>query len=304
VAKNIQKMDMEDYLKMYFKPKRIQASLPAELFLSLIVFAALLSGCSGINSMNTKISSIKLIIPLSEKFSLDASAFNKSFYSRWGEKISIKKDNAEQSFKISCKGQTFSVKINNQPLQSSMVDIITLPAYGLTEAEITQTKNNQASINIDPSSTKDAKRMVLCAGELLLLFLDDTRTLGFTDYAAQSYIPRGRLVNSYLSKKTLDLNDLYLLFVSVQEVYDANGVWMHSHGLEQFGYPNLEISFSKMDELSYYKMVIDSTAIYMLENGNILKPGDSMDLGDGNVFKISFREDQDSPNGIITLQRK
>jgi hypothetical protein len=289
---------------MSFKQKLIKTSLRTVTFLSLIVFAVLFSGCIGLNSMNTKSSSINLIIPLSGTFSLDAPAFSKSFYSRWGDTISIKKANGDQSYTISCKGQTFSVKINNQPLQSSMVDIITLPVYGLTEAEITQTKNNKASINIDSSSTKDAKRMVSCAGELLLLFLDDTRTLGFTDYAAQYYIPRGRLVNSYMSKNTLDLNDLYLLFVSVQEVYDTNGVWMHTHGLEQFGLPNLEISFGKMDELSYYKMVIDSTAIYMLENGNILKPGESMDLGDGNVYRISFREDQDSPNGIITLQRK
>ena len=189
-------------------------------------------------------------------------------------------------------------------MESGMVNIITLPIYGLSENEIMQVKNNQAYINIDSSSKKNANNMVLCAGELLLSLLENDRAFGFVDYASQYYIPKTRLVDSYLVKSSLDLNDLYRLFVSVQEVYDTNGVWMHTHGLEQFGLPNLEISFSNKDELSYFKMVIDSTAIYMLENGNILKPGDSMDLGDGNVYKISFRKDQDFPTGIITLQKK
>jgi hypothetical protein len=254
--------------------------------------------------MLTQRSSIDLIIPLSEPFSLDAPALSNSFNSRWGDNISIKKGDGDQSYKISCNGQTFSVNVNNQPLQSSMINIITLPVYGLTEDEIAQIKNTRAYININSSSNKNENNMVLFAGKLLISLLYDHRALGFADYAAQYYIPKRRLENSYMSKSNLDLSDLYKLFVSVQEVYDTNGIWMHTHGLEQFGLPNLEISFSNKDELSYYKVVVDSTAIYMLENGNILKPGDVMDIGDGKVYKISFRKDQDFPTGIITLQRK
>lgn len=254
--------------------------------------------------MSTQQSSINIIIPFSETITLDTSTFSKAYNSRWGVTIAFQNDAGGQSHKAICNEHTFSVNVSNQPLQSSMVNLITLPVYGLTENEVKQIQNNKAYINIDSSSNKNVYDMVLCASKLLISFLNNDHALGFVDTSAQNYVPKRRLENSYMNKSTLDQSDLYQLFVSVQEIYDTNGIWMHTHGLEQFGLPNLELSFVNKDELSHYKMVVDSTAIYMLENGNILKPGDVIKLGDGHVYKISYRKDQDSPTGIITLQRK
>jgi len=108
-----------------------------------------------------------------------------------------------------------------------------------------------------------------------------------------------------LGKKVLQLEDLYLMFVSTQQVDYGTRYWLHTHGLEQFNLPNLEITFQDRDKLGYYQMVLDNMAIYILENGNILKSGETAEImGDGVNYLITVRKDEEFPTDIVTISRQ
>jgi hypothetical protein len=74
---------------------------------------------------------------------------------------------------------------------------------------------------------------------------------------------------------------------------------MHTHGLDQFNVPDLQTRFRDSKQHEYYWELISDASIYTIENGPVLKPGDTAELkGDGVIYEIvSAKIDPDHPFG-------
>jgi len=257
---------------------------------------------------------IYLLIPLSEPISFNTDNIVNSFQGQWGYQISCElisdssvSDQASSQYLMSNGKQNLTVSINNLPLPQSSIEMLTNPIFGLRDDEKLELRNHKANISIQYAyGDKNPNERVIFTGQVLLTLLNLDNAIGYLNVAAQSYRSKGQLINrNILGKKVLQLEDLYLMFVSTQQVDYGTSYWLHTHGLEQFNLPNLEITFQDRDKLGYYQMVLDNMAIYIMENGNIFKSGDTAEImGDGVNYLITVRKDEEFPTDIVTISRQ
>lgn len=260
-------------------------------------------------SQAPQVSTVQLYIPFSDVKSLDLKKFSQQFNAQWGYPVDFKPDNGDSNEnaqqKYLLRGGDYSVTFiySVEPIHKDFTNLLTNSIYKMTDEERTNLLNHKGYVNISvKSDASNINKQILFAGDVLLSLLNQDKAIGYSDVAAQNFKSKSQIPEAILTKKELSMEDLYLLFVSVQQVQDDKSNWFHTHGLEQFNLPNLEISCRSERDSEYYQMALDSTAVYMLENGNILKSGDIAEiLGDGVLFSISGRKDNDSPTGILTL---
>lgn len=254
---------------------------------------------------------ICLYIPQSESIAFNPVEFIKAFQDKWGIKISCNQTDVQtalhDAYIISNHAHHIVFSINNQPLPQDFTKLLINPIYALNQKEIVELENHKANVTIQYQSGKsDPNERVLFTSQVLLTFFEQSNAIGCAIVAAQSYKTKDQLlVGNFLQKETLSLEDLFLLLVSIQQVDNEENIWLHTHGLEQFNLPNLEIITQDRENIRYYEMVIGNVAIYMMENENIFKPGDTAELmGDGVIFSISYRTDNEFPTGIVTLSKE
>ena len=70
--------------------------------------------------------------------------------------------------------------------------------------------------------------------------------------------------------------------------YEEGKYWAHSHGMEQFGLPDVECPYHDADRHDYFYQLVGDACLYMIENGPVLSIGDTAELqGDGVIFKVA-----------------
>lgn len=255
---------------------------------------------------------IDLYIPFSRPPTVDAERIAGIFKARWASQVWCRATEASKlsespaAYLLSNGKHSLTVTIRTQPLPKGLTELFLYPAFGLNDEEISALRNHRASVNIRyAGGDPDHRARVLFAAQALLAFLGDDGALGYANASAQSYRPKRLLPGGALTRRVLQDGDLYLLFVSVQQVDEGGSYWLHTHGLEQFGLPNLEVTCGEGDSLAYCTTVLQSAAAYMLERGNILKDGDSLSLGqDAAVFAIAVKKDEHSPTGVVSLSKR
>lgn len=83
--------------------------------------------------------------------------------------------------------------------------------------------------------------------------------------------------------------DPSLMFVLLGNMHAVRngGCWVHTHGLEQFGAPDIEVHFEDEKQLSYFTELVGNAAMYVATQGPVLKIGDTTEMGgDGIVYRI------------------
>jgi hypothetical protein len=246
---------------------------------------------------------VNIFIPFPQPLSLDTKKISESFSEQWGHGISFKE--SKNGYVVSESVNQLIIEVHNERLANEFVDILTSPFYGLDNNETQKLKYHNAYINLLGSGKpKENNAYPIFVAQVLLTLLREEGAIGFSNAAAQSYYPVNRFV-SFGKKSGLQPEELYLLFVSVQQVNDQDGYWFHTHGLEQFNVPNLEIKFTDKEKSSYYQSVIENTSVYLIINGDIIKSENTLELmGDGVIFKAVLRRDQEFPTGMLTLTEK
>ena len=106
-------------------------------------------------------------------------------------------------------------------------------------------------------------------------------------------------MESFLKNTSLASADLFLLFTNTHWAKRDNENWIHTHGMEQFGLPDIQVKFTENAKASYYRELLNNTAIYCIKNGPVLQVGDTAELaGDGVMYKINaVKKDVEHPYG-------
>ncbi|HOF87984.1 MAG TPA: DUF4261 domain-containing protein [Armatimonadota bacterium] len=126
--------------------------------------------------------------------------------------------------------------------------------------------------------------------------LRDPDVLGYVATSALRYVSRAAVDGVCAEHDPLSPVALYLLFVNTMREETADGRrWLHTHGLEQFGLPELHLFPDDGDDADDAEIILANTAIYSLTNGPVLQPGQTAELaGDGALFDI-----RRFPNGAL-----
>ena len=279
----------------------MNSSLLAFVVLIFLIFGLLLYFWSR-NSRTNSNSYIHIFIIFPKLFTIDADELSNAYIEQWGHSISVSKVNSQ--YKVTNNSSELTLELQDFPLPSSFIEMLTSPFYRLNEDEAIQVKNHKSSINLQVSrTTENQQEQTLFVAQVLLSVLRKEPPVGLVNVAAQYYHPVRRL-EAYNSKTSLQPEDMYLLFVSVQQVDNEGSYWFHTHGLEQFGVPNFEIEFSNKDDEEYYQSVIESASVYLIARGDIIKSGSTLSImGDGINFQATLRKDKEFPTGVLTLSR-
>lgn len=186
-------------------------------------------------------------------------------------------------------------------LPEALINIAAASEHGKAVDEIFAIRNHKGFIAIDYLlGPNEASPRVEFSARVLLILAALKGSLGYFNISAVLFRPRAA-IERFMDRVELTPEDLYYLFSNVHTVLDNGTNWMHTHGLEQFGVPDLEARYNNTEDDQYYLRIISNGAIYMLVKGPILKPGNTAELGgDGTIFKIkSAKYEADHPFGAM-----
>jgi len=255
-------------------------------------------------------SHIHLILPLSGPIRLDPTAFPKRFLERWGFQIAcgetpkLANDRLAHAFLAGDGNRNAVVTTVDQKLPAALTDLLLSPMIPLAPAEADGIRSHRAAARIDYLfGNAPPKQAVELCSQLLLSLFQFGEVQGFANLAAQSYRPRGSIPPELLSSQPLDPDVLSFLFVSTQAVTEPSSLVVHTHGMEQFALPNLEVPFPAGASIPHAHSTVLAVAADILGRGTAPSPGESFHLQDHpRVLRaVSLKEDPDHPSGLMTF---
>jgi hypothetical protein len=160
---------------------------------------------------------------------------------------------------------------------------------------------------------QESLQRVRFAADAVMTLLNDDRAIGFVNVSSEFYWPK-EMIRKLLSKEALfrfkgvpeqfrnqwaQAARLFLLFVNLHLLRDTRERWFHTHGLEQFHLPDMQVKFADPAKDAYYIDLLKSASLYAINNGPVLKPNDTMDMaGDGIMYRIKpVSPDPEHPYG-------
>jgi hypothetical protein len=124
--------------------------------------------------------------------------------------------------------------------------------------------------------------------KVLHALLQDEQAIGYTAVSALRYVPRAELARVCAAHDPLAPAALFLLFANLMRETTEDGLpWLHTHGLEQFGLPELHLIAEPDDDLDACDALLTDTVVYGLTNGPVFHPGQVAELvGDETCFEF------------------
>lgn len=238
--------------------------------------------------------SLHFCIPFSTAIILGTEDTTREYNRLWGKKISCKRQSSPDS---AAKGNAtyivengrYSLRLvaSQSSLSPNLVDVVMNGDPSLDEPDIVNLKNNKGYITLDYIGSPDSpKEKAAFCTELLVSLLEKQGALGYVNIPAQLYRPKTGEKTSF-QNSVLEEGDLFFLLINIHSVDMEKNFWLHTHGMEQFGCPDLQLYFEDDTKYEYYKTLISVTAIYMIDSGPVLKTGDTFQMpDDDNFYKI------------------
>jgi hypothetical protein len=179
------------------------------------------------------------------------------------------------------------LRVSTRPLPENLTRISIQGSPGLEPSAAAEVARHQGFILADDlAGPPDAVERVRFAAMALLALLESEGALGHVNTSAMCYQTRDTAL-ARVSDDDLNAAALYLLFTNRHLVDEGSRRWLHTHGMEQFRLPDLQVRFADPDQTAAYDDLIGNTAVYLIENGPILEPGHTASLaGDERVFGI------------------
>lgn len=267
------------------------------------LLALLTSGCTSKDKLPE--SHIHLVLPFSAAPSFEPDSFMFSYQERWGAKIACAdaselwpSADGRTSYMLTDGTHTGRLAVSSEPLEDRLVSVTLMGAPYLDERDVAALRDHAAYIAFDYllGSDNGSERATFAAKALLTL-VHDPAVVGYVDTSAMLYQTRSQV--DALLTATLTPDELFLLLANAHTVGEGAGAWIHTHGMEQFGVPDLQMRLADTGDQDYYRDVLINAAIYMIDRGPVLKPGDTAELvGDGVIYRIkSVKRDRLHPFG-------
>ena len=252
---------------------------------------------------------IHLCIPFSVSPSVDGEIIMQRFKQRWKTEIACGEAEGLSPQQEGCKTylmgngiHNLRITVSQVALPSGLVNVTVDGAPQLADTDKAAMRNHKSYISIDYllGPPDDAVARVRFTAQVLLSLAELHGALGYVNVSAMLYRPIS-LIETFFSQSEIETADLYMLFAHTHSVRDDGSTWVHKHGLEQFGIPDLQTRFADSNQHEYYWELISDASIYMIENGPVLKPGDTVELkDDGVIYGIkAATPDPDHPFGSL-----
>ncbi len=234
---------------------------------------------------------IDIVVVLRSPAAIEPEKFIEGFSRRWGTKVGFE---AERDFSESGKGKRAYVLTNGkskiivtsqpEPLPKGLCRTLS-ELLGEDDKQRRALLDNKGSLLLQSADAGDhsAERATF-ATQALLYFMEDVNALGYSCKSGYFYRTR-KWASPYFKRGTLEPADLFTILDSVHFMSDAR--WIHTHGLEQFGLPDIEIRYKDRWREDYYGDLIANAAIYCIEKGPVLKVGNNAEMmSDGVMYKV------------------
>ena len=237
---------------------------------------------------------IHLYLPFATAAALNPATIVREFKQRWETKIisgeaeqlvSLEEDDG--TYLLGNGTHNIRLKVSDRPLSGELVDALLMAVPGLEDSHKNALQNHKGYVSVDylfgPNTPVERVRF---AAQVLLVLVQQEGALGYANISAMLYRPRDH-VQSLFEQAELPSFDLYMLFVHTHWIEEGEGNWIHTHGMEQFDAPDLQVRFAEKTQHQYYSELLSNTSIYMIEPGPVLNPGHTMELkGDGVIYEI------------------
>jgi hypothetical protein len=252
-----------------------------------------------------------LVIPLKELHTFDSDEFAKIYRREWGGKVSIQevRDQAlgVKKYILSEEHEKLVLTVNNNPIPANLVELAVTMARSsampnqLDDIEAKELQRNIGGISIE-STVNQSNARVHCAfatQTLLAILKHNESATGCNFISGQIYRSRG-WIQRMAADHEIDPSLMFVLLGNMHAVLDRE-CWVHTHGMEQFGAPDIEIYFDDEKQIPYYTEMVGNAAMYVAAQGPVLKIGDTSEMGgDGVIYRIvEARSDSDHDYGAF-----
>lgn len=166
----------------------------------------------------------------------------------------------------------------------------------LSDKQKNRLTSNKATVRVHYTSeiACSAKQHAELALKVVFALLKLPNAIGYLCRSGQFYNPKEKIM-PLINQKILKNSTLFFAGVCIQVTQDdSNRMWMHTHGMEQFGIPDIQIKYDDRELKAQYFNLIGNTALYLLDKGPVLKPGHTTELaGDGIIYRIKAVTEDD-----------
>lgn len=256
--------------------------------------------------------SVAMVVPLSQAVAPDEAQVMSRFREKWGRKIGFSENPAwadpathTRKYLLTDGQNTLMVTWVGVPLPQHLLEMTLTNSGHATDEEREALRSHKATISMEYKvGEQPPVERVRFTTMAMLTFLDVCPGIGYVSIAGQCYHPR-RLVEPAMKLHALDIPFLYLFTVGLQVVDEGSTHYMHTHGLNQFGIPELQTRFADDSQSAACQSLITGASTYCIERGPVLKPGDSAQLtGDGVIYKILAVTGEDAKHygGVPALE--
>lgn len=237
---------------------------------------------------------LRFAVPLPEPIEFDPAEFTRGFREEWGGDATCDENPewAQPKDKVRRYGVEDGVSravVSNFgiPLPKQLTDLALMTSHGLSNQEKDDLEFHKAVLTIE--AVPDPEQAVQCVrsvARMLLTLLKLYPGVGFANVSSPAYHQRSK-IEPFMDDDLLNGESLFLLAASVHLVPEGNEVWMHTHGMQYFGLPDLEIRFGDEEDTTSYHSLLSRAAAYSINTGIAMNPGESAELdGDGVVYDL------------------
>jgi len=240
---------------------------------------------------------IRMCIPLSSSLQFDPEWIKNRFASQWKIKVACgqvdfpgKFDHEHETFIMGNGKNNMVLNLVHGPMPDWLSDVAAYQAALIDGSEASLLRGNKAHLLVDYHfGSEPPVEQVRFSARTLLTVMELNGSIGYLNFPAQLYRPKS-WVQSYFERNALERLDnyvLYLLFTCYQIVTNDD-YWLHTHGMEQFGLPDMEVRFKHKDQEGFYKELLGDAALHNMEEASKLNPGDTFERrGDGLIYRIA-----------------
>ncbi len=254
----------------------------------------------------------RVVLPLRDHLWIDMKDFMEKYCSLWKDALPFKEspvpgdtDQRIRRFTIGDVKDGINLSVVNYPLTRTLVDLLadaprfcavqTMKFDDSDKKSLFQHKAHvmiETRVNTDkaPVPAYMAAMITLC----LTRFYDVT---GFAPESAQMYRTK-EWTNSMIKTNEFDAASLFVMLCNYHHVGNGEN-WLHTHGMEQVGLPDIEAHFDDASQSSELTEMIADLAIYMIDKGPVLEIGHTtQSKGENAIYRVvEVRNDPQHPFG-------
>jgi hypothetical protein len=239
-----------------------------------------------------------VVLPLRDVHQLDTATFSRRFREIWGDKIAISEAKSQslgsRKYELGRGSEKLTLTVESNPLPRGLAEVsITAAKSSALPNELTSSEEKEFLDNVGHmtmmnqiSQNNGPAQSAFLSEALITLMKQVDSAVGYNVLSAQMYRTRAWLDSMLSGTPGMDPALMFVLLGNIHAVRNGK-FWIHTHGMEQFGVPDIEVEFDDESKRSYFTELIGDAAMYTAENGPILKVGDTAELaGDGVMYRI------------------